>query len=278
MGTSFQFYWYLGSSRLFRTSNCRKTPIKWEISATGRELEFGRMSALIANPDDLRFTQDSIAIKFRYPYDHLRIDDAVEQIQQGLLTASEITPMNVVRYNGILWSLDNRRLWVFRRARVQKVTVNIVSSSYSQRSLTFFMSLDDQLERTYSSPLYYPRVRGTVRSSIFTRVRVSSAVLPSSSQRAAVLPPSSLLGRQSSSTSSSRNTHLPVPVHSYSSVGSWESRGVSRPAPSYTGSQSRPAPFYTGSHSRDSNSATNNDFLLCFSDIFKVIIDFFKRL
>jgi len=247
------------------------------------DLEVARMLALIVSPDDLRFTQDSIAIKFRYPYDFLRIDDAVEQLQKGLLAATVFTPMNVVRHNGTLWSLDNRRLWVFRRARVQQVTVNIVSSSYSERSRMFFMNLDAQLERDYCSPLYYPRVRGRVRSSIFNTARFPTTVSPPS-------PYKSSLGRESTSNPSSWNTHRPdpdpVPLYSSSSsAGSWPSQGASRPGSSYTGSYSgsfytgsHSGSSYTGSHSGNSNSATNDNSQVSIFDIFKKVIDFFKRL
>ena len=74
------------------------------------------MAQLTVKPEDLRFTQDSIAIKFRSPYDDLRVNDAVEQIQEGILTAEEFTTMNVVKSKGILWCLDNRHLWVFKKA------------------------------------------------------------------------------------------------------------------------------------------------------------------
>jgi len=169
----------------------------------------------------------------------------VEKIQKGLLTASDFTPMNVVRYNGILLILYNICLWVFRRDRFNKVTMNIASSSYSERSWFFFMSLDDQLERANSTPLYYPCITGRVRSSIFNHVRVSNIVFPSSSQPTVVIPPSSLLCHQSTNTSSSWNTHIHVHVHSSSSVGSWISH---------------PTPYYTRNHSRDSNSQMNENF------------------
>lgn len=247
------------------------------------------MSTLIVSPDDLRFTQDSIAIKFRHPYDYLKIDDAVEQLQKGLLAANEFRPMNVVRHNGTLWSLDNRRLWVFRRAQVQQVTVNIVSARYSERSQMFFKNLDAQ--RAYCSPLYYPRVRGRVRSSIFNTPRVSTTFSPPS-------PYKSLLGHESTSNTSTWNTHHPVPVNfSSSSAGSWPSQGVSRSGSSNTGSYarysncatdynsswpsqgaSRPGSSNTGSHARYSNSATDDNSQLSILGIFKKVMDFFKCL
>lgn len=123
------------------------------------------MVQLTVKPEDLRFTQDSIAIKFRSPYDDLRVKDAVEQIQKGILTAEEFTTMNVEEHKGILWCLDNRRLWIFRKAQVQQVTVDIVSVAYSERSHMFFTNLNAELERQYSrSRFYHPRVRGKLRN------------------------------------------------------------------------------------------------------------------
>eukprot|EP01018_Ginkgo_biloba_P037764 Gb_35121 [translate_table: standard] len=123
------------------------------------------MVQLVVCPDNLRFTQDSIACKFRPPYDQVRIDDAAERIQKGVLSASQFRMMNVVRHNGILWCFDNRRLWVFRKAGVKSVTVNIAASDYCERSELFFRNLDVGLEHCYSSPWFYPRVRGRVRTN-----------------------------------------------------------------------------------------------------------------
>eukprot|EP01018_Ginkgo_biloba_P033965 Gb_01383 [translate_table: standard] len=134
-------------------------------------------------PEDLRFTQDSIKNRFRPPYQSLRVDDAVERIQKKVLSANEFTTMNVVKERGVLWSLDNRRLWVFRKAGVSVVNVNLVSPNYSPRSVEFFRTLEPYLERRYSSRSYYPRVRGAIRAiRSSTVVRPDAAAIPSKFQ------------------------------------------------------------------------------------------------
>ncbi len=77
------------------------------------------------NPEDLRFTQDSIAVCFQSPYEDYRIDQTVDMIVSKKLSPNSFPMLNVVRYKGNLWCLDNRRVWVFRKARVASITVSV---------------------------------------------------------------------------------------------------------------------------------------------------------
>ncbi|GLJ09104.1 hypothetical protein SUGI_0101920 [Cryptomeria japonica] len=115
-------------------------------------------------PENLRFTQDSIKNKFKEPYEHQRIDVAVDQIGSEELNPEVLMPLTVVHHKNVLWSLDNRRLWVLRKAGVPTVKVIWVPPNYNRRSEEFFSSLSDPLlERKYSSADYFPRVRGGLR-------------------------------------------------------------------------------------------------------------------
>jgi hypothetical protein len=78
---------------------------------------------ITVNPNDLRFTQDSIAVCFQSPHENSRIDDTVDMIVSKKLSPKSFPKLSVVRYQGTLWSLDNRRLWVFRKAHVVRITV-----------------------------------------------------------------------------------------------------------------------------------------------------------
>ncbi|GLJ09105.1 hypothetical protein SUGI_0101930 [Cryptomeria japonica] len=115
-------------------------------------------------PENLRFTQDSIKNTFKKPYEYQRIDDAVDQIRNNQLSPAVLMPLTVVHHKSVLWSLDNRRLWVLRKAGVPTVKLILVPHSYNRRSNEFFSSLNDPLVRRYSSANYFPRVRGGVRS------------------------------------------------------------------------------------------------------------------
>ncbi|GLJ09101.1 hypothetical protein SUGI_0101800 [Cryptomeria japonica] len=75
------------------------------------------------NPENLRFTQDSIENRLEKPYDYQRIHDAVDQIRSNQLNPGVFMPLTVVDRMGRMWCLDNRRLWVLRKAGVPIMNV-----------------------------------------------------------------------------------------------------------------------------------------------------------
>ncbi|GLJ09107.1 hypothetical protein SUGI_0101970 [Cryptomeria japonica] len=134
------------------------------------------MAQCDACPNKLRFTQDSIKNTFKEPYEHQRIDDAVDQIGNNQLSPADLMPLRVVKHKSVLWSLDNRRLWVLRKAGVPTVKVIWVLPNHNRRSVDFFSSLSDPLlEREYSSANYFPRVRGGFRLVGINGSNVSSS-------------------------------------------------------------------------------------------------------
>jgi hypothetical protein len=112
------------------------------------------------NPKDLRFTQDSIAVYFQSP--HKRIDDTVDMIVSKKLSPKRFPMLSVVRYQGILWSLDNRRLWVFRKAQVEKITV-LLDPDFESHPRIVNLKSDRSLIARWSHENYFPSVRGKVR-------------------------------------------------------------------------------------------------------------------
>ncbi|GLJ09099.1 hypothetical protein SUGI_0101780 [Cryptomeria japonica] len=127
-------------------------------------------------PDNLRFTQDSIKNRFKKPYEYQSIDETVDQIGNNQLSPAVLMPLRVVQHKSVLWSLDNRRLWVLRKAGVPTVKVIWVQKNVNRRSEDFFSSLSDPLlERQYSSADYFPHVRG---SSRFVGISRSGALPP----------------------------------------------------------------------------------------------------
>ena len=79
------------------------------------------------DPKQVRFTQDSIASHFK---DGRSIYQLIDELKSGKKTADDIKPIRVFERNGKIWSLDNRRLYVFQQAGVkirwEKADPNVV--------------------------------------------------------------------------------------------------------------------------------------------------------
>lgn len=114
------------------------------------------------DPSDLRFTQDSISVKFKAPFDSTRIDDAVDMIVSGEWTASKFARICVVDVDGVLFSMDNRRLWVFRKAALRSITVNLKKDYFSHPRLQHLKGDPGRMEKM-ASKSFFPKVRGKVR-------------------------------------------------------------------------------------------------------------------
>jgi hypothetical protein len=65
------------------------------------------------NPYQVRFSQDSIKYQFA---DGTTIDDLAAQLKSGNVQAHDIPALRLVEKEGLLYTLDNRRLEAFRRA------------------------------------------------------------------------------------------------------------------------------------------------------------------
>ncbi|CAK8684611.1 unnamed protein product [Clavelina lepadiformis] len=63
------------------------------------------------SPGDIKFSQNTISKTFQDGED---VNLTILKIAAGKLTASDIDRINVVKKHGAYWSLDNRRLYVFR--------------------------------------------------------------------------------------------------------------------------------------------------------------------
>jgi len=112
------------------------------------------------SPGSLRFTQLDIAAHFQKPYQDTTIEEAVTMILGGVKAPSDFGKLRVVRYDGEFWSLDNRRLWVFRKAGVDTVTV---CESEDHATIPRFQAIlhDPQLMNKLRSENFLPRVRGS---------------------------------------------------------------------------------------------------------------------
>lgn len=65
------------------------------------------------DPFQVRFSQSSVSYRFR---DGGTIDDLAQALRTGSVRPSDVPPLRLVERNGLLFTLDNRRLEAFRRA------------------------------------------------------------------------------------------------------------------------------------------------------------------
>jgi hypothetical protein len=67
------------------------------------------------DPQAVRFTQQTVGYRFR---DGTTIDDLAESLRTGRIDPDDVPPIRIFERGGLLFTLDNRRLEAFRRARV----------------------------------------------------------------------------------------------------------------------------------------------------------------
>ncbi|BBN13852.1 hypothetical protein MPTK1_6g06960 [Marchantia polymorpha subsp. ruderalis] len=127
--------------------------------------------AMEVDPDTLLFTQDSIAVRFKKPYEKEKIDDAVISILNGAVRVSEFKRMRVVDHEGRLWSLDNRRLWVFKKAKVRKIVVDVVPFHRNPRIAEVMQNPELKMKLLRTG--FWPQVRGKCKMFFKPTKRVS---------------------------------------------------------------------------------------------------------
>jgi hypothetical protein len=71
-----------------------------------------RVQLQTIDPFLVRFSQESIRSRFKTGK---TIDDLVENLRAGRVEPLVVSPIRVVERNGLLFTLDNRRLEAFRR-------------------------------------------------------------------------------------------------------------------------------------------------------------------
>ncbi|XP_069124895.1 uncharacterized protein [Argopecten irradians] len=91
-------------------------------------------------PSEIRFCQDSINFVFDKKSSHSgkRIGETLDALLRGQCTVSQIPTITVVQRNGVWYTADNRRLWVFRKLEeLGKCTTIPVYQGYSIPSKKF---------------------------------------------------------------------------------------------------------------------------------------------
>ena len=90
-------------------------------------------SQIRLSPAEIRFIHDNICRKFK---NGRSVNDTIDQIAKGCMSVEELPKIAVIKKDGYYYSLDNRRLYVYRvlhyRGLLENVIVNHVSSSLFQ--------------------------------------------------------------------------------------------------------------------------------------------------
>ena len=87
--------------------------------ALGRGSTNGGGAVQGIDPFEVRFSQRTVSIRFRKPFDRQTIDDLAEALRTGQVQPEDVEPIRLVRRGGLLYTLDNRRLEAFRRVGVR---------------------------------------------------------------------------------------------------------------------------------------------------------------
>ncbi|MBD9598140.1 RHS repeat-associated core domain-containing protein, partial [Ensifer sp. ENS05] len=82
-------------------------------AASSKAAKAARMAEFYVDPSAVRFSQDSIKATFK---EGGSIDDLVQSLKAGTVQPKDIPAVRLVEKDGVLYSLDNRRVEAFRRA------------------------------------------------------------------------------------------------------------------------------------------------------------------
>jgi len=80
-------------------------------------------------PLDIRFSQDSICKRFKERRYTLSVNETLREIACNKLSSDVLLPIDVVSKSGQVYSLDNRRLYIFRVLQLIG-KVNIIDVRY----------------------------------------------------------------------------------------------------------------------------------------------------
>lgn len=69
------------------------------------------------NPSLIRFSQDSAGATFRPPFGS--VDDFATGLANKSINPSSVSPIRIVDKEGMIFTLDNRRLYAFQKAGVE---------------------------------------------------------------------------------------------------------------------------------------------------------------
>lgn len=103
------------------------------------------MHNLCKNPNDIRYTQDSISRNFQ---NGSSVDDMINGLRNGQITPDDVPAIRIFKMNGNYYSLDNRRLYAFKQAGMTKIntqTVNPFSRKIAKEMINKFTTYTNGL-------------------------------------------------------------------------------------------------------------------------------------
>ena len=92
-----------------------------------------RQATTNVDPQDIRFSQDSISSRFK---NGNTVSETIDNLKTGELTANDFPNIRVVERDGKLYTLDNRRLYCFQEAGLESIPV-------------IFATLQEQLQEAF---------------------------------------------------------------------------------------------------------------------------------
>jgi hypothetical protein len=90
----------------------------------------------------IRFTQDSIASRFK---NGNSLADTIAALKSGALKPGDLPPIRIFERDGKLWTLDNRRLYVFQEAGIPIRTVQATAEQIARELPSKFTTVTDGL-------------------------------------------------------------------------------------------------------------------------------------
>lgn len=79
--------------------------------------EFAELARIgTIDPSRIRFSQAEISPSFKPPYGS--VDDFIGGLKNGSIDSAGIKPIRIVEKDGLIYSIDNRRLYSFQEAGV----------------------------------------------------------------------------------------------------------------------------------------------------------------
>lgn len=89
------------------------------------------------DPSDIHYTQDSISNTFKKgPHAGEHVDDLIDALKAGTVTPDDIPALQVFKQNGKIYSANNRRLFVYKKAGIKRVPVIWIERSGLWHELT----------------------------------------------------------------------------------------------------------------------------------------------
>ena len=87
------------------------------VAAFDHEAEFQKLPAEgVIDPKNIRYSQNSISSVFKESGES--VQELADSLKDGSVKPSSIPPIRIVLSEGRIYTLDNRRLWAFRKAGV----------------------------------------------------------------------------------------------------------------------------------------------------------------